>query len=185
MIATSADAGVEPVPNVAVMPAGQPEDANVTVELNPLKGVTVTVDVPLLPWDAVAAVALKVKPGTPVTVSENVVYADDAPLIPLTANAYDPGATLGCTLIVSRDEVVAGFVPKVPVIPAGQPTVARVTEELKPLAGVTVTVDVPPPPVDAAAPPALSVKFSEGAVTVSAIEVLADNAPLVPFTVSA
>ena len=50
-------------PNVPVMPAGHPDGANVTGALKPFKGETVSVDVPVDPTDAVAAVALKVKLG--------------------------------------------------------------------------------------------------------------------------
>ena len=49
------------MPNVPVMPAGHPDAANVTAELKPFAGVTVTVDVPVDPTVAVAALALKVK----------------------------------------------------------------------------------------------------------------------------
>ena len=51
------------VANVPVMPAGQPDAASVTPELNPFAGVTVTVDVPVEPAVAVAAAALSVKLG--------------------------------------------------------------------------------------------------------------------------
>ena len=67
--------------------------------------------------------------------------------------------------MLTKEEVVAGFVPKVPVMPAGQPDVANVTAELKPLAGVTVTVEVPLAPAVTAAADALIVKFA-GAVPV-------------------
>ncbi len=67
--------------------------------------------------------------------------------------------TPAATLIVTRDDAVAGFVPKVPVMPVGQPDVARVTAELKPFAGVTVTVEVPLAPTLAVAAVALSVKL--------------------------
>ena len=74
------------VPNVAVIPVGQPDGASVTGELKPLNGVMVTVDVPVEPSDAVAAGALKVKLGdeTATTVQEMVVLADNVPLVPLT-----------------------------------------------------------------------------------------------------
>ena len=81
-------------------------------------------------------------------------------------------------MIVTDDDVVAGFVPKFPVIPAGQLDATKVTAELKPLAGLIVTVDA----FDTAGV-ALSVKLG-AAVTVRAIVVLADSDPLVPFTVN-
>ena len=81
------------------------------------------------------------------------------------------------------DDAVAGFVPNVPVMPAGQPDAASVTAELKPLAGIIVTVDVPVDPTVAVAAVAPRVKLG-AALTVSEMVVLADKAPLVPFTVS-
>jgi hypothetical protein len=83
------------------------------------------------------------------------------------------------------EELVAGFVPKVPVMPVGQPDAASVTAELNPLAGAIVTVDAPTDPTVAEAAVALNVKLGgAAALTVSPIVVLADKAPLVPFTVS-
>ena len=95
------------------------------------------------------------------TVSAMVVLALSAPLVPFTANEYDPGATPDPTLIVTTELLVAGLVPNVPVIPAGQPEAASVTPELKPFAGVIVTVEVPVPPAFAAVGVALSVKLGE------------------------
>ena len=74
----------ELVPNVPVTPLGQLAVVNDTAELKPLAGVTVTVDVPLPPAAAVAAVALKEKLGAALTVSEMDVLADNDPLVPLT-----------------------------------------------------------------------------------------------------
>ena len=86
-------------------------------------------------------------------------------------------------MIVTPDEEVAGFVPKVPVMPAGQFEATNVTAELKPLAGAIVMVDVPVNPTFAATAVALIVKLG-AALTVNEIEALADKVPLVPFTVS-
>jgi len=86
-------------------------------------------------------------------------------------------------LTVTVDVVVAGFVPKVAVIPVGQLEAASVTAELKPFSGAMVMVDVPADPATAVAAVALSEKLG-AAVTVSGIVVLADSTPLVPFTVS-
>ena len=171
------------VPKVPVMPAGQPDAAKVTDELKPFKGATVTVDVPLDPTVAVAAVALRVKLGTALTVKEMVVPADKVPLVPFTVSEYGPAATLAPTLIVTIDAAVAGLVPKVPVMPAGQPDAASVTAELKPFKGATVTVDVPLDPKEAVAAVAVNVKLG-AALTVREMVVLADKVPLVPFTVS-
>ena len=51
------------LPNVPVFPAGQPEAASVTPELNPFTGTMVTVELPVPPAAAEAAVALRLKPG--------------------------------------------------------------------------------------------------------------------------
>ena len=85
--------------------------------------------------------------------------------------------------MVMVDDAVAGFGPNVPVIPAGQPDAASVTAELKPLAGVIVTVDVPVDPTITVAAVAPRVNLG-AALTVSEMVVLADKVPLVPFTVS-
>ena len=70
------------------MPAGQFDAARVTPELNPLAGVTVTVEVPVAPAVAVAAVALKEKLGwtAAFTVSAMVVVALSEPLVPFTVS---------------------------------------------------------------------------------------------------
>ena len=84
-------------------------------------------------------------------------------------------------MIVKVEDAVAGFVPNVPVMPAGQFDAARVTALLKPSAGVTLTVDVPEDPTTAEAPVAPRAKLG-AAFTVSEIEVLADCVPLTPVT---
>ncbi len=86
-------------------------------------------------------------------------------------------------MMVRVEEAVAGFVPKVPVMPVGQLDVESVTGELKPFAGVIVTIDVPVDPAVAVAAVALIVKLG-AALTVREIDVLAVSAPLVPVTVS-
>ena len=91
--------------------------------------------------------------------------------------------TLDATIMVTTEVLVVGFVPKVPVIPAGQLDAARVTVELKPLFLVRVTVEDPVAPACAVAEVAESVKLG-AAVTVSAIVVVAFRAALVPFMVS-
>jgi hypothetical protein len=87
------------------------------------------------------------------------------------------------TLIVTIDDAVAGFVPKLPVMPVGQPDAASVTAELNPFTAATATVELPVDPAAAVAAVALMVKLG-AALTASAMLVLADNAPLVPLTVS-
>ena len=85
--------------------------------------------------------------------------------------------------MVIVDDAVAGFVPNVPVMPAGQADAASVTAELNPFAGVTVTVDALVDPTVAVAAVAPRVNLG-AALTVSEMLVLADKLPLVPFTVS-
>ena len=41
--------------------------------------------------------------------------------------------------MLTADDVAVGLVPNVPVMPVGHADAARVTKELKPLTGVTVT----------------------------------------------
>ena len=84
-------------------------------------------------------------------------------------------------MIPTVDNAVAGFVPNVPVMPAGQFDAASVTGLLKPFAGVIVTVDVPVDPATAKAPVELRAKLG-AAFTVREIEVFADNVPLTPVT---
>ena len=91
--------------------------------------------------------------------------------------------TVEATLIVANEEAIAGFVPKVPVIPAGQLDAASVTALLKPLVGTIVTVDVPEDPTAALAVVALIEKVG-AAVTVREIGVVLESVTLVPFTVS-
>ena len=79
------------------------------------------------------------------------------------------------------DVVAEGFVPKVPVIPAGHPVGANSTTELKPFAGTTLTVEVPGVEAVAVAVLAVNVKLG-AAATVIGMLVLDDKAPLVPFT---
>ena len=96
--------------------------------------------------------------------SATLVLAESGPLVPFTVSKYCPGATLAATVMVTVDEAVAGFFPNVPVIPEGQPDVAKLTAVLKPFAGFTVTVDVPADPTFAAAAVELSVKPDAGGI---------------------
>lgn len=87
MIVAIDDPFVGFVPNVPVMPVGQPAVASITPELNPFAGATVTVDVPVDPTFAVAAAALNVK-----------LDGAGPKKIPLTTAPPDPSAV---TLIVT------------------------------------------------------------------------------------
>ena len=68
-------------------------------------------------------------------------------------------------MIVTIEEPVVGFGLKDPEIPAGQPEADRVTAELKPLAGVTVTVEEPLVPACTVAAVAPRVKLGVGVPT--------------------
>jgi hypothetical protein len=65
--------------------------------------------------------------------------------------------------MVTCDDPVAGFDPKVPVIPAGQAVAARVTGELKPPDPVMVTVDVELDPTLTVAALLLNLKLGDTA----------------------
>ena len=118
-------------------------------------------ELPLAATRAPPAVALSVKLGAAVTVRAIVVLAESEPLVPFTVSAYEPAATPAATLIVTAELLVAGFVPNVPVMPDGQFEAASVTGELNPLAGFTITVELPLAPACALAAVALSVKPGE------------------------
>ena len=98
------------------------------------------------------------KADAAVTVSPMIVLALADPPVPFTVNEYEPGATDEATLIVTIELLVAGLLPNVPVIPAGQPEAASVTPELNPFTGTMVTVELPVPPAAAEAAVALMVK---------------------------
>ena len=65
---------------------GQFDGASVTGELKPLAGTIVTVEAPVAPATAVAAVVFIVKVGPAPAVSEMVVLADSVPLVPVTVS---------------------------------------------------------------------------------------------------
>ena len=75
------------------------------------------------------------------------------------------------------EEPVAGFVPNVPTMPEGHPDAAKVTAELKPFTGLTVTADVPLDPAWTEAAVAPSVKFGATIVVESVVLALADPPP--------
>ena len=109
------------------------------------------------------------------------IVAEDvrAALAPVTDSEYEPGTTPDPTAMATVDDLVAGLVPKAPVIPEGQPETVSVTAELNPFAGVTVTVDVPFAPAIAVALVAPSVNPGEGAGAVPAT-VMVPNCCQVP-----
>jgi hypothetical protein len=70
------------------MPEGQPDSAtaSVTADANPFAGITVTVELPLVPGAAETGVADNVKLGGGVTVRAMAVKADSEPLVPFTVS---------------------------------------------------------------------------------------------------
>ena len=125
-----------------VMPAGQFDVVSVTGELKILTGTTVTVDDPLDPAATDVGVAVSEKPCT---VRKIDALDVSAPETPFTTSEYWLTGTLEATLMVTMDKPVAGFVPNVPVIPAGQLEVDSVTGELNPPSGLMTSVEVPLP----------------------------------------
>ena len=71
--------------NAAVTPVGIPAAASVTLPVNPPKGLTVMVSVPLLPWatDRVAAEGVRVNPAVGLTVRVMLVLAVVVPEVPV------------------------------------------------------------------------------------------------------
>ena len=69
-----------------------------------------------------------------------VRVAGGEPPVPVTVKRYVPCAVEELTVIVSAEELVAGFGLKLPVAPAGRPLTDKVTGELKPPVGAIVTV---------------------------------------------
>ena len=61
------------------------------------------------------------------------------PLLPVTVKGYVPRAVEELTVIVSAEELVAGFGLKLPVAPVGRPLTDKFTDELNPPVGVIVT----------------------------------------------
>ena len=84
LIVTLDDAVTGFAEKAAVMPAGQPDAASVTGELNPLVGATVTVDAAWDPTIAAAAVALKLKLGSTGAAPEVIrLEIAEVPVMPL------------------------------------------------------------------------------------------------------
>ena len=75
-----------------------------------------------------------------VSVAVAVWVTDGEPPMPVTLNVYVPRGVDASTVIVSVEELVAGFGLKLPIAPDGRPLTERVTDELKPLRGVMVMV---------------------------------------------
>jgi hypothetical protein len=69
-----------------------------------------------------------------------VCVKSGAPPLPLAVKAYVPRAVEDVTVILSAEELVAGFGLNVPVAPVGRPLTDKFTGELNPPVGVIVTV---------------------------------------------
>ena len=69
------------------------------------------------------------------------------------------------TLIATVELAVAGFAPKVPVIPGGQFEAVKVTPELNPLPALIVTVELPLAPACTPTADAARVKLGAPAPT--------------------
>ena len=175
------------VPKLAVTPDGKLVADRVTEPLKPLASVTVTVSVALLPCvtETLDDVGASVKLPAALTVSAMVVLAVSEPEVPLIVTVVVPAvAELDAAKVTTLLPVV-GFVPKLAVTPAGKLVAAKVTEPLKLLTSVTVTVSLALLPcvtdrVDAAG---ASVKLP-AALTVSAMVVLEVSEPEVPLIVT-
>ncbi len=127
--------------NAAVQPAGTVPAVNVTVPVNPLIGVTATVEVPVTVARVVMAGADKLKSWIVTgTLTEAVVV----PLVPVTVtlNGATPVEHVTVRVAVAAGGTVTGLVT-VAVQPTGAPEVARATLPEKLPIGVTVIVDVP------------------------------------------
>jgi hypothetical protein len=74
------------------------------------------------------------------SVAVAVCVEGGAPPLPVTVKRYVPRVVEELTVIVSAEELVAGFGLKLPVAPAGRPLTDKFTGELNPPVGVSVTV---------------------------------------------
>jgi hypothetical protein len=159
---------------LAVQLAGTVPAVKVTVPVNPLIGVTVTVDVP-------ATVASVEMAGADSEKSRIVTLAlavldsalGAAPVVPVTVTLN--GATPVEHVTDSRAPL------NVAVQPAGTVPAVNVTTPEKPLIGLTVTVEVP----ITVASVVMAGAESEKSTTWNRIELVVwDNAPLLPVTVT-
>ena len=136
---------IDCVLNEAVTPLGRPEADSVTDPVKPFRLVCVMVLLPLLPGLTISEVgeAERVKP---LTISVMVVVWVNEPEVPVTVMVLEPRVAVVLALKVTELLDVVGFVPKLAVTPAGRPEADRLTDPVKPLTGLTVTVLLPLPP---------------------------------------
>ena len=135
------------VPNEAVTPEGRAEFESVTLPVNPPLGVTVIVELPLLP-----CVTLKLlgeadseKFGVAVafTVNEIDVVWLSVPDVPVIVTDVVPVVAVALAVKVTTLVPVVGLVPKLAVTPLGSAEVESDTLPVKPPLGVTVIVELP------------------------------------------
>ena len=138
------------VPNEAVTPEGRAEFESVTLPVKPPLGVTVIVELPLVP-----CVTLKLlgeadseKFGVAVafTVNEIDVVWLSVPDVPVIVTDDVPVVAVELAVKVTTLLPVVGFVPKLAVTPLGRPDAERVTLPVNPPVGFTVIVLEPLPP---------------------------------------
>ena len=135
------------VPNEAVTPDGSAEFESVTLPVKPPLGVTVIVELPLLPRVTLKllgeADSEKLGVATPFTVNEIDVVWLSVPDVPVTVTDDVPVVAVELAVKVTTLLPVVGFVPKLAVTPLGRADVESVTLPVKPPDGVTVTVELP------------------------------------------
>jgi hypothetical protein len=134
--------------NTAVTPAGNPEADKLTLALKPFCGVTVMVLVPLAPCRIVklAGDAESAKFPCGLTVREIVVLLVKLPDEPVTVTVMVPTVAAPLADRVRRLVEVAGFAPKVAVIPLGKAEAVKFTVPLNPFRGLMVIVVEPEAP---------------------------------------
>jgi hypothetical protein len=138
------DPGTEAGLKDALEPAGNPLTLNVTVELNPPDGVTVTVYVALLPGVTLRldGVALIEKSGGGLTTRVTAVEWLVVMLVPVIVIVEVPAGVVLPVVTVIVDEppeITAGGL-NVAFAPDGKPLALKVTVPVKPPDGVIVTV---------------------------------------------
>ena len=129
----------------AVTPVGNPEAARVTLPENPFTGVIVIVLLPLAPLATLRAVGEleRLKLGATTTVKLIVVVSVRLPEVPVMVTVAVPAVAVAAADKVNVLVDVAGFELKLAVTPLGRPEAEKLTEPLKPFAGVMLIVLVP------------------------------------------
>jgi hypothetical protein len=132
--------------NAAVTPVGRPAAENVTLPLNPFKGVIVIVLVAVLPSTTVTVAGDAASVNAGVTVNAIVVVCVRLPDVPVIVTVAVPVVAVPLAVNVSVLVLVVGFGLNDAVTPVGKPDAASVTLPVNPFNGVTVIVLVPVPP---------------------------------------